>query len=227
MEAESSNAATEDMSSTGKGKTMKSQAEKPLPPGYVCNACGSTEHAIYNCPNKVSNKAKKAKGNRDEAAAQSSSLHSNNKQKGGAMIYDNHKVIMTGLPFDTTVESLSEFLTKASLQHYRVKLMKFEDSAKCKGVAFVTFRDVDDATKSLELTGTEMGAKLLKVEKIVIQNNNGKKMSQKGGGDKGGASKRCYRCGEAHDPSTCRNPRICYRCKSTEHVSKDCPMKKG
>jgi len=37
---------------------------------------------------------------------------------------------------------------------------------------------------------------------------------------------RCYRCGMKHDVNQCTNKRICYRCKSTEHLSSQCPLKK-
>lgn len=37
---------------------------------------------------------------------------------------------------------------------------------------------------------------------------------------------RCYRCGMQHDVNQCTNKRICYRCKSTEHLSSQCPLKK-
>jgi hypothetical protein len=37
---------------------------------------------------------------------------------------------------------------------------------------------------------------------------------------------RCYRCGGAHDPKTCENPRVCYKCRGTDHLSKDCPKKR-
>lgn len=40
------------------------------------------------------------------------------------------------------------------------------------------------------------------------------------------SSSRCYRCGMQHDVNQCTNKRICYRCKSTEHLSNQCPMKK-
>ena len=37
--------------------------------------------------------------------------------------------------------------------------------------------------------------------------------------------KKCYRCGEDHEPKTCTNLRVCYRCRGTDHLSVDCPKK--
>lgn len=38
--------------------------------------------------------------------------------------------------------------------------------------------------------------------------------------------KHCYRCGQLHDAAMCTNPRICYRCRGTDHLSSQCPHKK-
>ena len=38
---------------------------------------------------------------------------------------------------------------------------------------------------------------------------------------------RCYRCGGKHEPKDCTFDRQCYRCRSTDHISSECPLKKG
>ena len=41
----------------GYNERKKPKTKKPLPPGYVCNACGKKDdHAIYDCPSKLTKK---------------------------------------------------------------------------------------------------------------------------------------------------------------------------
>ena len=136
---------------------------KPVPPGYICMACKNapptdtsdfsqialfTPHWIYDCPMKKTNRgcnqvAKKLRG-----------LHDPPSQK----------VFVSGLPFecdegsvkryfeDSLQQSSKESGTSVELVH--CKLLKFEDSKRCKGTAFLTF-DSDDAAKlALKMNGS-------------------------------------------------------------------------
>jgi hypothetical protein len=207
--------------------TQASKTTKPLPDGYVCKACGSTGHAIYNCPKKVSKKAKVHK-NLGESKEELDSLNQTieTQQSHSLTVY------ITGLPFDTTQQSLKKLLqpespnenidTESSKCRVAfIKLHTFEDNpAKCRGAAIVTLRDSSSLSLALSLNGKNCGAKVLKVELMKQNNGRRKKTSQLE------SVKRCYRCGEKHDPNTCTNARICYRCRSTDHLSRDCPLRK-
>ena len=186
---------------------------KPLPEGYVCKICSMVgDHAIYNCPLKVDKKqaagaAARAVGEKNEVKEESCTVY------------------LSGLPFTTTQESLKEYLdenncTKGILQ---IKIVNFDDNkSKCKGIAFVKV-----ATKAIakylksKVHGHEMNGKVISCELTAKKDTVNRKPRPSDSNDG-----RCYRCGEKHDPSECSNQRICYRCKSTEHLSKDCPKRK-
>lgn len=190
------------------------KAAKPLPEGYVCKICGMEgDHAIYNCPNKVDKKE-------TSKVAATNTVGAKNEVKE-----EHSTVYLSGLPFTTTQESLKEYLdnnncTKGILQ---IKIVNFDDNkSKCKGIAFVKV-----ATKAIakylksKVHGTEMNGKIISCEltaKKDVVSKKSKPTESKDG--------RCYRCGEKHDPTECANQRICYKCKGTDHLSKDCPKKK-
>lgn len=124
----------------------KAKRNKPVPPGYVCMACQNkatpsgidadppTPHWIYDCPLKKTKKgcnkiAKKLRGMHDPPS---------------------RKVFVGGLPFDCDEGAVKSFfddgLSKTTTYGdgvVHVKLLKFEDSKRCKGQAFLTF-DTDE-----------------------------------------------------------------------------------
>ena len=128
-----------------------------------------------------------------------------------------------------------------------VKLVLFDDNPmKCRGLAYVTYKSPDAMQKAINtLHGKVMGKLSLSVVKAnPTSTNHNKKPTPAGNGpdkkrkkfasldadsDAAVAAKqrkpRCYRCGGSHDPTECNNPRVCYRCRSTEHLSSDCPFK--
>lgn len=127
--------------------TKKAKRSKPVPPDYICQACknqppGSTEpHWIYDCILKKTQRgcntvAKKLRG-----------LHDPSSQK----------VFVNGLPFDCDEGYVKRFFQESMLEKsdddgtnkvdlVHVKLLKFEDSKRCKGQAFLTF-DSDEGAK--------------------------------------------------------------------------------
>jgi hypothetical protein len=121
------------------------------------------------------------------------------------------KLFVWGLANSATPEILSSFLTDHEVPDPLVKLV-MNDSG-CKGVGFITVNE-SDKEKVLALNGEDLGASRkfnVKIDSKEPQNKT--------------QVKRCYRCGEKHDPATCQNPRICYRCKQSDHVSSQCPFK--
>lgn len=127
--------------------TKKAKRSKPVPPDYICQACknqppGSSEpHWIYDCTMKKTQRgcntvAKKLRG-----------LHDPSSQK----------VFVNGLPFDCDEGYVKRFFEDGMLEKsgddgtnkvdlVHVKLLKFEDSKRCKGQAFLTF-DSDEGAK--------------------------------------------------------------------------------
>lgn len=214
---------------------MGEKRNKPLPEGYVCKACGSSEHSIHDCPNKI---PKKQKTNVDLISSSSSSQKSPGPKKDYQKAVPSEekdkdkskKVYISGLPFHITKPKLKEILEEKDCDVAFIQLVCFPDNpSKCKGVAFVTFRDESSAQKAIELTGTEMEGKTLKVEpyRSDTGTTSSASQSQQVTGDNKGDNKRCYRCGGKHEAKTCTNPRICYRCKSADHLSFACPLKKA
>lgn len=125
------------------------------------------------------------------------------------------KFFMWGLSPTTTNNQLEQFLTQNDILEPSVKLVINRDNNKCKGVGFITVSQ-SEKDKLLALDGSSFGTITFHV-----------KEDSKDSSKKSNSTKRCYRCGEKHDSSACPNQRICYRCKSTEHISSDCPLKKS
>lgn len=151
---------------------------------------------------------------------------------------------ITGLPFKTSRTKVIDIFQKegfaSDLTGKEVKLVMFEDRPeKCRGLAYVTFTSEEDYQKALALSGQEYEGRTLKIVPCApFSKGPSTPFESKSSNIKGafkGRSKlpegvvkitRCYRCGEMHDPNQCTNKRICYKCKSTEHLSSQCPFKK-
>ncbi|MCO5583400.1 hypothetical protein L7F22_037311 [Adiantum nelumboides] len=78
--------------------------------------------------------------------------------------YDNKTVCAGGMPYDTPEADIFE-LFKECGAIANVICMKFADTQKFKGLAFITFKTEEAATKALSLDGTNMGGRLIKIEK--------------------------------------------------------------
>lgn len=135
-------------------------------------------------------------------------LYKNRKSKQTKKI----KLFTWGLPNSTTNEMLMDFLTGHEIADPLVKLVMNDNG--CRGVGFITINEAE-REKVLALNGENFGTTQFNAK--VDEKDPQKKIQ----------SKRCYRCGGKHDPATCTNPRICYRCKSSEHMSTQCPLKSG
>lgn len=199
----------------------------PLPPGYKCNACGAIgEHAIYDCTSFVSKKGKKQK----TAPSSSSKTAASEEAAFPTSVY------ITGLPFDFDIPKLKEYLqthqAHAGIKAHGIRLVPMEDNPKkTRGVAFVTYESADQARLCITaIHGQTLNKKLISAEpsrpKPTVSPGKGAGSFKKRKGAEGG-DKRCYRCGGKHEAATCTAERICYRCKSTEHLSSACPLKKN
>jgi len=118
----------------------KSRRSKPVPSDYVCLACQNKHappHWIYDCPDKVTVRganqvAKKLKG-----------IHNP----------DARKVFVSGLPFEVRAKDIEKmFASCGKVVH--CKLLKFEDTGRCKGQAILAFETDEGARKALTLSGT-------------------------------------------------------------------------
>jgi hypothetical protein len=193
--------------------------EKLLPQGYICHACGKSDHSIHDCLLKVSKKGKSVRNNQDKQVEKTT----NYNIKFTNFVLEKmptKKVIITGLPFDISRKVLKSMLEKDEIDARFIHLVTFDDNkAKCKGIAFVSVKDESSLGKLLQWNGREYLSRFLKVElvKVIDERSNLKNKSSTG---------LCYRCGEKHEPAACTNPRICYRCKSIEHLSSHCPHRK-
>ncbi len=200
---------------------------KQLPDGYICKICGMEEHhAAYDCPHKVKKftKTPKESNNNNQVA--------NDTEVADEVVATRHTVFISGLPFDLNRESLGKYLQDEGCEvgviKKTIKLVMFEDNPKkCKGLAYVKFQNDEQVEKCLGLNGKKFGPLNLSVERVESSRpKTTKKSHPKAVMVHGANAKRCFRCGLHHDPSTCTNPRICYRCKSTDHLSSACPLKK-
>lgn len=219
---------------------MENKRSKPLPAGYICKACGGSDHSIHDCPNKVAKKQK----NQSNSELLSNNQNTEHKKESiqiskPSLVEEvessshhekdnSRKAYISGLPFHITKVKLKEILEKVSCDIAFITLVCFPDNpSKCKGVAFVTFKDELSVQKAMELNGTEMEGKVLKVEAYRSESTSMTKSSASLEPPTLRAdNKRCYRCGGKHDAKACTNSRICYRCKSADHLSFDCPQKK-
>lgn len=134
----------------------KKKRDKPVPVDYVCSACqnaisGAPPHWIYDCPHK------KTVPGTNQVSRKQRGLHNPS----------DHKLFVSGLPFDATAKDVmamfaakleaeapasgSSSSSDAAALVSHCKLIKFADTGRCKGQAFVTFATADAAQQALRL----------------------------------------------------------------------------
>jgi hypothetical protein len=136
--------------------SKKTKRSKPVPPDYICQACQNnlpnfTPHWIYDCPNKVTKKG----------------CNTVSKKLRGLHDPPSRKVFVSGLPFECTEghvkryfethmdnNNATEDTSSESTELVHCKLLKFEDSNRCKGQAFLTFDSDLGAKLALKLNGS-------------------------------------------------------------------------
>lgn len=139
--AEVSTPALPTISEDGKPK-KKPKSNKPVPADYVCAACKNRHeplHWIYDCPYKVTVRGTNKKKKRDR----------------GMNDPDSRKVFVSGLPFDVKVKGVEDFfsITKNCGTVAFVRLVKFEDTKRCNGQAYVSFDTDEGAQNAIKLSG--------------------------------------------------------------------------
>merc|ERR1712166_38409 len=101
-------------------------------------------HWIYDCPDKITVRGANQKKKKDR----------------GVHDPDSKKVFVSGLPFEANAKKVEDFF---STTHNCgivscVGLIKFDDSKRCNGQAYVTFNTDEGAKLALELTGITINA---------------------------------------------------------------------
>lgn len=127
----------------GSGSAAKKRRDKPVPPDYVCLACQNRHqprHWIYDCVEKVTMRG----------TNQVSRKHGKGAQN------PKNKVFVSGLPFDATTKSVTDWFAQKCGTVATVKVLTFDDSKRCRGQAFVAFETAEAVRAALLLTGTVM-----------------------------------------------------------------------
>merc|ERR1711862_708258 len=129
-------------------KRIKANA-KAVPPDYICQACKNElnpyigPHWIYNCPMKQTKKG----------------CNQLTKRLRGLNAPSDHKVFVSGLPFECTEIDVKQYFNESinsdqQVNLVRCKLIKFEDSKRCKGQAILTFGSSEGAEMALKLNNS-------------------------------------------------------------------------
>ena len=138
----------------------KKPRSKPVPPDYICSACKNqppssdqpfTPHWIYDCPSKITKRG----------------CNTKSKRTRGLTDPPSRKVFVSGLPFDVTERGVKSYFDKAG-EVVHVKLLKFEDSQRCKGQGILTFDTDGGAKAALKFNG-----------EVWVEDENGKKKKSK------------------------------------------------
>jgi len=143
---------------TAKKKTKRN---KPIPSDYICQACKnrhSPAHWIYDCPDKVTVRGTNKK----------------KKRERGVNDPDSKKVFVSGLPFDIKVKAVEDFFSVTSNcgTVAFVRLVKFKDTKRCNGQAYISFDTDEGAQRAIKLSGTTLDAEALSGD------NNSKKKNE-------------------------------------------------
>ena len=98
------------------------------------------------------------------------------KKKRGLQDPSDCKLFVSGLPFDTTSKDVSKlFRDKAGVTVKDCRLVKFPDSGRCKGQAFLSFESADDAKKAFKMNGAVIPNTFISKTKEESSNNNKRK----------------------------------------------------
>ena len=133
------------------GETKKKlKSNKPIPGDYICQACKNRHtpaHWIYDCPDKVTVRGTNKK----------------RKKERGVNDPDAKKVFVSGLPFDVKTRAVEDFfsITKNCGTVAAVRLVKFEDTKRCNGQAYISFDTDEGAQRAIALSGTTLDAEAL------------------------------------------------------------------
>lgn len=144
-----------------KKKTKKS---KPVPSDYICQACKNRHtpaHWIYDCPDKVTVRGTNKK----------------KKKERGINDPDAKKVFVSGLPFEVKAKAVEDFfaVTKNCGTVAAVRLVKFDDTQRCNGQAYISFDTIEGAQSAIRLSGITLDVEALSSR---TDGNNSKKKNK-------------------------------------------------
>ena len=125
-------------------------------------------------------------------------------------------VFVSHLPRSWKRENILSFLNGREIAPDAISNIKMVTSetdgvTEFKGIALVTVIGLEALSKILQLNGEKVADR-----DIVVKINEPKKREP---------VKHCFRCGGIHDPTTCNNPRICDKCRTSGHLSSECPKR--
>ena len=118
----------------------KAKRSKVVPPDYTCMACNNKHtpvHWIYDCPDK-----KTVKG-----------INNKRKKERGIHEPDSRKIFVSGLPFEIKAADVQQLFIGCG-EVSSCKLLKFNDTGRCNGQAYVSFTTDEAASKAIKLSGT-------------------------------------------------------------------------
>ncbi|KAJ3682034.1 hypothetical protein LUZ60_014607 [Juncus effusus] len=78
--------------------------------------------------------------------------------------HEANKVVASGMPYTATEEEIREMFEEIGPIE-TLQLSRFPDSGNFRGLAFITFQSEEAVINSLELDGTKMGNRFVKVER--------------------------------------------------------------
>lgn len=78
--------------------------------------------------------------------------------------YEPNKVVVSGMPYSTTEDEIRDLFKDTGPIH-QLQLSRFPDTGNFRGLAFLTFQTEEAAANSLNLDGTKMGNRFVKVER--------------------------------------------------------------
>jgi len=158
---------------------------------HQCRYCKSPEHWSTQCPYKDMFEEQQANEERADAAAggpadsRIKQQQAEDKMKGGTYVppsmrggggatrgpgatmmdrRDDFTVRVTNLPEDTTDQDLKDLFSMTG-KVLRIYLAKDKQTQRCKGFAFVTYGNTEDADKAIKtITGHRYDHLILKVE---------------------------------------------------------------
>lgn len=129
---------------------------------------------------------------------------------------EKKSVFMSRLPKTWDRAAFTCFLTSAEVDENAVvntnMVMNSTAEGGFSGVVILTIEGTETLAKILQLNGKLVGGR-----EIIVKLNTPQQSKH--------VQKKCARCGGAHDIATCNNPRVCYRCRKTDHISSECPKR--
>jgi RNA recognition motif. (a.k.a. RRM, RBD, or RNP domain) len=139
----------------------KPTRQKPVPEDYICSACKNNhkpKHWIYDCPDKQTTRG------------------GNKRSSKGLKNPGDRKVFVSGLPFYFKSKDIIDLFQKTAkdIKVLDCKVLKYADTGRCKGQAYLTFSTEDGARQAIAMSGTKLDKTELAAENSPNLNYKGK-----------------------------------------------------